>query len=257
MQTNIIGLFSKAISGGKTIWDTHGTKIMFYGGVICTGVATFLAADGAIKAKEALEEAKEESEESLTIKEQTKIIAPKIAPAVGVWAVGALSACGGFKTEVTNGASAVAAYQLSELARAELEKATKEKVPKSKVNEINKGIVAQHRELYSTKDTRIVGTGLGDALFFEPWSHTYFKSSVKAIEQAVELFNSRLYVDENGEISFNEWLGILGLPSNGEWGEDFIFTCENPMSVDFIYDKADDGTPCGELYYGNRPQYTY
>lgn len=257
MKPNLTNLFKTVVEGGKTIWDTHGTKILFYGGVICTGVATVLAADGAIKAKEALDEAKEESEEPLTVKEQAMIVAPRVIPAIGVWSVGTLAQWGGFKAEVTNGASALAAYKLSEMARAELEKATQEKTSKAKMNEINKNIVAQHRELYPVRNASVINTGVGDALFFEPLSRTYFKSSVKGIEQAVELFNNKICIHENGEVPFNEWLDTLGLPCDWELGEDFIFTYENPMRVSFVYDKAQDGTPCGELYYDNRPEYCY
>ncbi len=254
-KPNLTNLFKTVTEAGKTIWDTHGTKIMFYGGLACTGVATILAADGAIKANEMLAKKKEESEEELTMKEQIKTVVPCYAPAAVLWALGACAQVGGFKTEVTNGASALAAYKMAELAKSEFEKSTQNVVGEKKVKKINEDIAQQHRVTHPITQSKIVLTGNGDQIFYEPYSNQYFKSSVESVRRAVDEINHYIYRMPEDMATMNMFFNALKIPNNLAWGDDFTFSSEHPLKVEFEYTSDDQGNPVAELWYVNSPEY--
>lgn len=256
MKPNVSKFFGGLLDTSKSIWETHGTKIMFYSGLACTAVAGVLSAVGTTKASEKLAKAKETQEEPLTLKEELKVTVPCYLPAVVTWGVGAGLSIGGFKTEVTNGISALAAYKMAELAKSELEKSTAEVVGPNKVKKIHENIAKEHRESHPIMQSNIVITGHGDALFYEPWSQQYFKSSSDAIYRAVTKAKNKLYDSPEDYVTMNDWFGLLGINQNYEWGDNFIFTIDkNPIDIGFDYTKDEDGTPCGEIYYSTEPVY--
>lgn len=254
-KPNLSNLLHTVTEAGKTIWDTHGTKIMFYGGLACTGVATILAADGAIKANDVLAKKKAESEEELTMKEQIKTVAPHYIPAFALWTVGAAAQIGGFKTEVTNGVSALAAYKMAEMAKEELEKSTKNVIGEKKVQKIREDIVQQHRVSHPVTQSKIVLTGNGDQLFYEPYSNQYFKSSIDSVRKAVDEINNYIYSSPEDMATINNFYNALRIPNNLAWGDDFIFSSNNPLKLEFEYTGDDAGNPVAELWFVNSPMY--
>lgn len=254
-KPNVSSIVKVVGETGKTVWDTHGTKILFYGGLACTGLATILAADGAVKATKILEEKQKEKEEPLTFKEQIKYSAKSYAPAFILWTTGAAAQFGGFHTEVTNGASALAAYKMAELAKKELEKSTKNVVGEKKMEKIHKDIAEQHRITRPIVQSKIVITGEGDQLFYEPYSNQYFKSSINTVKDCVHRVNNYIYNSVDDTSTINDFFNYLGIPMNTTWGDDFYFSSGNPLKIDFEYTSDENGVPCAELYYVNEPEY--
>ncbi len=254
-KPNLTNLLRTVTEAGKTIWDTHGTKIMFYGGLACTGVATVLAADGAVKANQILADKKAESEKELSMKEQLKVVAPHYIPAAVLWTVGACAQIGGFRTEVTNGASALAAYKMAELAKTELEKSTKNVVGDKKVEKIKEDIAQGHRVAHPVTQARIFLTGKGDQIFYDPYSNQYFKSSIESVRKAADSMNDYIYKSIDDCATMNMFYRALGIPENTTWGDNFIFTNDNPMRLDFEYTSDEVGQPVAELWYTNEPVY--
>lgn len=218
-------------------------------------VATILAADGAIKANDILAEKKVDSEEELTMKEQIKTVAPCYIPAAVLWTVGACAQIGGFKTEVTNGVSALAAYKMAEMAKEEFEKSTKNVVGEKKVQKIHEDIAKEHRISHPVTQSKIILTGNGDQIFYEPYSNQYFKSSIDSVRKAADEINNYIYSSPEDMATMNMFYNALRIPNNLAWGDDFVFSSNNPLKLDFEYTSDDTGNPVAELWYINIPVY--
>lgn len=243
------------MESGKTIWDKNGSKIMFWGGMGCAILGEAVTATKVVEASEILKREKEEKGEELTLKEKAKSTWKVLAPGIVISAVGFISMGGSFKAVETNGASALAAYKLSEMAKEEFKKSTEKVVGKNKVKKINEDIAAQKIIVNPAKDSTVINTGTGDILFKDPFDErVYFRASVDHVKNSFIKMKEDYYNSLMGEITVNDWYSYLNV-GNATFGDYMVWDQDHPFEADINWLSDVDSEPLGYITFENDPVY--
>lgn len=152
-------------------------------------------------------------------------------------------------------ATLAAAYALSETAIHEYQSKVKEVIGEKKEKDIREAISKEQIESHPNT-TQIILTNDGDSLFYEPITGRYFKSSWNKILKSANKLNSDALSDF-GLIKLNDWFYELGLDST-ELGDILGWEVLNGprdlIDIELNSSLTQDDTPCGAIYYLNRPK---
>lgn len=181
-----------------------------------------------------------------------KVYAPSVVLAVG----GIFCIVCARRIDATRTAALATAYKLSEEALNEFKERTKEEVGEKKLNKIEDAICEEEIKQNPVKD--IWETGDGASLYYDCYSHTYFRSDRTKIERALISFKNQ--IDNELYVDVNDWERALHLPpidkdlaSLGGWSE----RDKRGLEVIFSYHEADNGEPCGYVKLSKKPDVNY
>lgn len=253
---------SSASKASTRIWTKHGKEIMVYGGVGLMAVSDILTVGATIKATRAIEEYKEEisqndKEAKMEPKEMVKKTAKYYVPAITSFTIGAVGIIVGFRSAVTNGATAFAAYQMTDKALNELKKATKEELPEKKQKKINERVV-QNRIVSNPPQTdNIVNTGRGNILFQDPFDERmYFRADEQFVRHAVFELNKDMNNSIENTVPASAFYKHLGLESFPLM-DDYLWDAnDGEIECEIEYTSMGDLEPCGYIVFYNQPIYS-
>lgn len=253
--------------------DEHQREIMLGGAIAGVVVTTVLSWKAGIKADkimaeqrkkmEALEadaemydeEQLKEEKKNVTI-ETVKRMAPVVAPPVISAAGTIVSVIGGYKVASKQIAVLSSLYSMSEKALTEYQDKAKELIGPKKTQEIKDEVSADKVRENPPKSDKIINTGNGETLFYDPKSGRYFYSSPEAVKSATNRINLRMM--EEYYISLNEYYDEMGL-TDIELGEDMGFNIDDGLiDVDHLFSvtKTEKDVPALVLEYDISAKFT-
>ena len=259
------GIAAKVAANSPAI--LAGTAIV---GVVMTAV---FAVKGCPKAKEAIDECKEEirnfkgdTDGKEETPEQKKYIRKIIGryvkkfilamiPTVVTFALTAACILGGHTIQARRTAALAAAYNITESAFKDYKDKVKEIVGEKKEEAIRDEIAKDKVDAAPVSGREVYITGKGDQLCFDKGTGRYFNSSIEEIRRCVNDLNFRLR--QEMFISLNDFYYALGLKpvDLGDilgWDID-----KGEIEVTFSSQIADDGRPALVLEYNIGVKYGY
>lgn len=245
----------------------HSPEILFGATIVGIISIPILSAIGTMKAQDKIDEYYEEYYEVLEDggKPDKKVLAKKVIPcyiptavAVGV----TIAAVTGEKKISGKRAAAVMSLLVSEReSKRLLVDAMKEKVGPGKTEDIIAAAkIKEHKahinELEEFIDgSQVIDTGLGDVLFYDRETVTYFRACEDAIRKAENAINKKLTTNGIYYVPLNEFLGELNLPWMGI-GEDIGWeTFDKHLEIEISWTKF-RGQPLGVISYKPYPLYS-
>ena len=213
---------------------------------------TVLAVKATPKALKALNEAKEEKGEELTVLETVRVAGPSYIPTV---LIGTSTIACIFGANILNKrqqAAMMSAYALLDNSYKEYKAKLKELYGEETHQEIVNAIaVEKAKEVGITAESLCTNTCLTDdescgepVLFYEEWSGRYFESTIEQVITAQYHINRNLVL--RGYVTLNELYEFLGLKIT-EYGDTLGWAVEDEFYwLDFNHHKAtmDDGLEC-------------
>lgn len=216
------------------------------------------------KAMTVKEKAEEEKGEVLTPIETVKKCIPCYWKTLTFAGISAFAAFNAHNIHKRRYAALLTAYSLSETARKEYEEEVKKYLgEKKEKDKIASAIGQKHVDDDPvTEKTKVIFTGNGESLFYEPISRQYFKDDRWKVEKKINKINERIL--QSDFVSFDEFLTMMGLditdPKRGEidgnsvgWGS---FTT-GLIDVDYTMVVSDEDQPCFSLVYRIPPSSKY
>ena len=251
----IKNLFGKVLNFTKE----HNPEILVGLGVAGMMTSTVLAVKATPKALDIMEDKKADLGVTyLTRKEIAQATWKLYAPSIGVGLASAACIILGTSNSIKRNTALATVYALSESTLREYQSKAKEMLGEEKAAELDREVSksrVKKREVTTVVETEgseyIHHTGNGDTLVYDSLSGRYFRSSMNAIESAVNLINKSLLNDYI--MTLNEFYNELGVPTIGAgsligWKSD-----KELLEVSFESDVDKNGNPYLILSYKNRP----
>lgn len=251
------GIVDKIISFSKE----YSPELLIGSGVTAMVTSTILAVIATPKAMRQIEDAKLDKEVTTlrpkdVIKETWKTYLPSVI--TGVVGIGCIIT--GTAQNTRKRAALAALYSMSESTLRQYKDEVRTIVGNEQADELDKRVAKSKMK----KDTVIIDrddskyieqTGFGQTLCYDSLSGRYFRSSVNAIDKAVNNFN-RLLIGEN-YATLNDLYNELGI-STIELGSILGWRVEDEMcDIDYDSELDEDGQPYVVIYYRNNPQMLY
>lgn len=240
---------------GFKLLRKHSPVLLATTGVVGFISATVVACKSTPKVNLVIQEKEEEKRERLTKKEEFLTKAKVYLPSILLIVASTLCVGGStyisYKRNVALGAALIA----SEHAIREYKTTVLEEVGTEKVKDIEKIIVEKKvKEDDSLGNIKIIETGDGDTVFYEPLSGRYFKSRKTQIERVVNCVNSQL--NDSEFVLLNEVYHELNLPDIG-LGETLGWMYEFTGLIDISFTPIESpwGEPIYSLKYSDEPYY--
>lgn len=195
---------------GKKFIKNRASIFIIGGMVSCVG-ATITAATQTPKYLRLKHELECLPKEDRTAKDYLDCATPYILPAT-LLSIGLFSIGYGHKVDMDNYAELLAMYTLQSNSYADLKAATKEVLGPKKQEELEakKAEKAMERSPYSEESFVENADDKGNDLIFDCLSGRYFRSSINAVEAAVNRFNKMLLYQNWG--SLNDMYDEIGIP---------------------------------------------
>ena len=251
----ISNILSKSIDFVKE----HSPELLISAGVVGMATSTVLAVKATPKALNKIEDKKADLGVTyLTRKEIIETTWKDYVPAAGLSAVSAACIILGTTKNVKRNTALATVYALSENTLREYKNKTKEIVGEEKAREIDSEVnksVARERQkpiiIQNNESEYVTHTGDGDTLIYDMFSGRYFRSSVTAVERAVNLINKRLFNDYL--MTVNDFYSEINIPQIGAGNLIGWKTDKDMMEISFDSDIDKYGNPYLILNYVNKP----
>lgn len=247
----------------KTIYKVkkHSPEILFGIGVVGIIAAPILSAIGTMKAQDRIEEYYDiVPEEDRSKKDLVKLVAPCYIPTVATCAL-TITSFGKGKNIADGRAAAVLSMLISERRSKDiLIEKMQEKFGKGKTEDV---IASANTELHKQninekeefiKGCKVIDTGLGDVLFFDKETATYFRACEDAIRKAENYINRQL-TQRALYMSMNDFLEQLNLPWMGMCEDIGWESYDRHLEVTIDYTRF-RGEPLGVISYRPYPLYS-
>ena len=240
----------------------YSPEILFGIGVAGVIAIPIISAIGTMKAQDRIEEYYEEvpEEEERDKKELAKRVVPCYIPTVAACGL-TISAFAGGKKIADGRAAAVLSLLISERKSKDiLIEKMKEKFGQGKTEDViaaanveaHKANINEQEEFI--KGCKVINTGLGDVLFFDKETATYFRACEDAVRKAENYINRKL--TQNAiYVSMNDFLEQLNLPWMGMCEDIGWEACDHHLEVHIDYTRF-RGEPLGEMTYKPYPLYS-
>lgn len=228
-------------------------------GMIGSGV---MAVKATPKAMQLLDEKREEvCSNNLTVKEKIEATWKCYMPSIILGSVSAGCIIYGTSMNMKKNAALATLYTISDTTLREYKNVTKELVDEEvhrNIEETVQSRVAKKRMeekpevvLIENENDYMLYSGDGDTLVFDSLSGRYFKSSMNAIDRAVNKINKKLISERY--MSLNDFYMELNIPII-DAGSIIGWSCESDeLRVKYFSEIAQNGQPYLVLYYSSLP----
>lgn len=192
--------------------------------------------------------------EALTKLEVIKVVWKDYIPAVGLQVVTITCIVGAQSINMRRQAALISFATISETALREYQDRVATESPT--VDRKVRDDIAQQRlddNPVSDREVVIVAGG-GDQLFYEEHTDRYFMSTMQKVQKAVNDLNFRV-LNQN-YASLNEFYNVIGLNPIAQ-GDEFGWTPEHPLEVDYVAKISDDDRPAVVITYLRKPLGNY
>ena len=252
------GIINKIVGFAKD----HSPELLISAGVMGMISSTVLAVKATPKALDLMEEKKADLGTTyLTKKEMVETTWKQYAPAVGIGAVSTACIVMGTTKNLKRNTALATVYAISESTLKEYQKKTVEIAGEEKAKlidqEVAKSRAKMRPELVVVQNDSeyVLSTGDGDTLIYDSLSGRYFRSSMNAIDRAVNSVNKTLMNDYI--MTVNDFYNEINIPTVGAgsligWKSD-----KEMLAIRYDSDVDKNGNPYLVLSYTNRPQPLY
>ena len=235
----------------KPLWGfcrKHATKLLAGLAIGSEATALYLTAKEAPAVKEKMDALPEGATKMDKFKVGVKGYAPAGAAAAVSFASIILSVMIGEHDKAVTAAAGAAA----QIAAAKYQQALEKQGGKEAVKEVEKDINRECAvdKAVTAQPLRVISTGKGDDLFFDPLSGRVFLSNREEIEKAAIRINKQIF--NSIWMSVNEWYEELGIDDVG-LAEDKGWNVDNLLDIGFTPQMTHDGRACLAIAYYNRP----
>ena len=252
------GLFNKIIDKTKE----HSPEILIGAGIASMVTSTVLAVRATPKALDLIENKKAELGTTYLTKKETVQVAWKpYIPSIITGGVGIACIIGGTTTNLKRQSALAAVYALSESTLKEYKTKVKEKLGdegarkiEEEVNsKVGKARIKERPVIVDSDESPYVeNTGCGQTLFYDSLSGRYFRSSMNAIDRAVNNLNKSLMQDYY--MTVNDLYNEIGISTIGA-GSLIGWSTEKEMcEVTYSTEINESGLPYVILGFRNVPQ---
>lgn len=251
------GIFNKIANFTKE----YSPEILIGSGVASMIASTILAVKATPKAIRNIEQ--EKSDRGVTMlktQDTIKVAWKPYIPSIVSGVVGAGCIIAGTTQNKHQKAALAAVYSLSENTLRRYKDEVRKMVGDEKADEIDRQVVKSRIKerpvIIDTEDSMFVEqTGNGNTLCFDSLSGRYFRSSINAIDRAVNNVNKSLMSEHY--VTVNELYNEIGLSTIGA-GSLIGWKAEKDMcEIHYDTEMDDTGAPFVVLYYRNRPEPLY
>lgn len=206
------------------------------------------------KATKAIECAQSYKEEKLTKTEVVKAAWKFYIPTVAMGAVSTACIIGGQSVNLRRNATLAGLYSISESKLKDYQDAIVETVGEKKAEAIDNKVDEKRLEKFPVNDDRIMLTGKGNTLFFEPMTGRYFRSDPEYVRHCVNDLNQAITLGD-GSASLNDFFYYLGL-DQATLADGVGWTNERLLEINvFGSAVASNDEPCLVLNYKCDPTY--
>lgn len=246
-------IYERLLKGVKK----HSPEILVGMGLVGMTTSTVMAVKATPKALDLMEDKKSELGTTyLTRKEVVETTWKQYVPSAGLGIISAACIIGGTAVNNKRSAALATVYALSESSFKEFQRKTKEIVGEDKYDEINKqAIKARLKEtptiISSDTSEYVTVTGDGDTLMYDTLSGRYFRSSINAIERAVNNINKTLLNEHY--VTVNEFYDEIKLRTTVGGGLIGWDVEKEMVDIGFETDMDVNGNPYVIIEYRNRP----
>lgn len=229
---------------------TRNAPKILTGIAVCgTVVTAVLASKETMIAQEVIDAYKTENPEA-TKKDVFKKAAPVYIPAVisGIATIGCI-----IGAQVLNGnhiALLEGACSTATMVATKHHKALEEILGPDKAKALRDAEALKKAQETPFSEGNVIQTGNGTALFMEPWTRRFFRSSYNAIEKAK--FDTLEEIKGTSEVVMNDFFFNLKIPP-ADSGKPVGWNEEHPIDFHIYYDSDDFGEPCGIIVYDEEP----
>lgn len=244
----------------KSFTNKNGSKICLGLGIVGGITAAIMAvrvtpkATDIIKEEESLKKIELDDETyELHTAEKVKLTWKLYLPSVGLGVTSVALLLYASKIDSAKLATVSSAYSLSEKAFKEYKKAVKETVGEKKEKEVNDKLSENQLAENPLSRSKVLITGNGETLCFDPLSGRYFKSDIEKIKKAENELNLVLRNEDYSSLnSFYDMLNIepIKLGSNLGWN----INSDGYIDVKLSAQISDEhGIPCIVINYSEMP----
>lgn len=229
----------------------HATKILAGLAITSEAAAIYLTAREAPIAKERVRALGDGARKI----DKFKAAAPVYIPAFAMMMLSVSSIVGGTVIGMKREMALASLYSASEVALAKYQKKIVDAIGKEKAAEIEDNVAKELLEEQPPKVDKVISTGRGDQLIYDPLSGRYFTSDLNYVIACANRLNKKI-INEMW-VTVNDWyseLGIeeIGLGDASGWNVDnFIDIPDDPTK--FMTRMSEDGVSCAVISYYNRP----
>lgn len=254
-----LNLKETAKTVGKSL-SKHSPEILTGLGVLGMITTTVMAVKATPKALRMIEGEEYDRKEKLTPIETVKVAWKPYVPAAITGVVSAGCIIGASSVNARRQAALVTAYQVTSTALNEYKDKVIETVGEEKAKEIRDKLVEDKESRGNQngeKQSRMCLPDSTNALFWEPISNQYVRSSKNTIGEAVNYLNGRMIDGQEMYMSFDEFLDELELRPMPVLGSATGWTVERRIDICFELAESDRGEPCWRIEYIQPPEYGY
>ena len=248
--TKTAGTFMKSLASGT---KAHAPEICVAVGIASGIAAVILAVKATPKAEKLIAEKKAELDtEKLPAKETVKTTWKCYLPAAALGLCSAGLIISGSKISLNRTAAMGALYTVSRDAFEDYKASVKENADDETVKKIEDR-AAEKTAGRVPENVTVISGNSGEDLMIDSLSGRVFKSSINAVDAAVNIFNKRLRCDDM--LSLNEWYDCIDLPDNGV-GDMLYWHIERTGYLEVRYGATiRDGKPYIVVNYNTSPRY--
>ena len=246
------------IKGAQKTMIKHSPEILTALGIAGMWFAGVDAVKETRKALMLLADAEYEKGEELTVVEKVKVAGKVyIRPAVTA-CVSTACLIGATTTNVKRNAALATAYSITQSAFKEYKEKVVEEIGEKKEKHVREKIAQDKIDANPSAKTEVIVIGDGETTFCDPISMRYFKSTINAVDKAINTLNYRMTMSMEPYISLSELYDEIGLPhtKNSDrigWN---LFR-DGQIEVEKLAAKDDRGLPCLMLDYNVLPRWEF
>lgn len=237
----------------------YSPEILISAGVVGMTTSTVLAVRATPRALQLIKEKEQELETTmLTPKETIQAAWKPYIPAIGVGLVSASCIILGTSQNIKRNAALATVYAVSENTLKEYQRRTRAIAGEEKAREIETAVakarIADAKPVIVDYDNSeyITNTGDGDTLIFDSFSGRYFRSSMNALDRAMNSINKSLLNEHY--MTMNDFYNEINIPTI-EAGSLIGWSAEvELMDIGYDSDVDKNGQPYLILTHYNRPR---
>ncbi len=251
--------FKTFMAGVKDGFVKHSPSILVGVGIAGSVGAVILGVKATPKALKLIEERKEkEKKKKLTVSETIQTTWKCYIPTIATEAVSVACIIGSRKIDAKRYAALAGLYSLTESQLSTYKEKVKEVVGEKKAEAINDAVAEETVKQHPAVPQRIISTGLGNTLCYDPKSDRYFYSDVEYIRKAINTLNHRMTAGMEMYVSLNDFYEEIGIPKTDYVGDILGWNaCKGLISLTRSYGPGYNDQPCLIVDFAIEPTYDY
>lgn len=200
----------RALNGAVRLLKKHSPEILTGIGIAGMIATTVTAVRATPKALELIDDREINENKRLNTKEIVQTTWKCYIPAAVTGTLSVACLIGASSVNLHRNAALATAYTISEAALKEYKDKTVEVVGAKKEQEIRHAIAREQIIKVPLDEKKVIDTGTGDDLCFDPLTGRYFRSNITYLQRCENILNKRMR--DEVRLSMNDFYDEIGLP---------------------------------------------